>query len=475
MSAPDAVRPVARAAAPSRAGRPGPAVPRGDLGALRRAVADGTVEEVVIALPDLQGRLQGSRIDADHALAEVLVPGGGFGACDYLLAVDVDMRTDGGYAIDADDRGFGDLVLRPDPDSLCLPPWWDRTALVIADAVDHAGAPVDVAPRSVLRRQLERLADHGLSARCGTELEFVVFDESPAAAHERGFRDLTPASRHNADYGLLATAGIEHLTRRIRRALGDCGLRLETARGECHPGQYEIVFRHEEALRACDDAALLKLAAKAIAGQEGRALTFMARVDEGEGSSCHVHMSLTDRDGRPAFAAEGEELPDLLRHALAGQLACLGDFALLWAPTTNSYKRLQPGTFAPDAAAWGWDNRLAALRIAGHGAGRRIEHRVAGADANPYLVVAGIAAAAVHGIEHGLEPGDPVAGPPGPDAPPLPRDLAEALARWRASPLVRAAFGPDVQRHLARAAAVELDLSRRAVTDWERRRLFERI
>lgn len=456
---------------------PAGAVPRGDLAALRRAVASGAVEEIVVAMPDLQGRLQGSRIDAGHALEHVLVDGGGFDACDYLLAVDVDMRTTEGYAIDATERGFGDLSLRPDASTVCVPPWWDRTALLIADAVDADGVPVAVAPRTVLRRQLDRLADLGLAARCGTELEFVVFGESYAEAHDRGYHDLTPATRHNADYGLQATTAIDPFTRRVRRAMRDVGLRMETARGECHPGQYEIVFRFDEALRACDDTAVYKLGAKTMAEQEGLALTFMARVDEGEGSSCHVHMSLVDADGRPVFAGEGDAMPDLLRHALAGQLACLADFSLLWAPTTNSYKRLQPGTFAPDAVAWGWDNRLAALRIAGSGTSRRIEHRVAGADANPHLLVAGIVAATVHGIERRLEPGDPVAGDPAGagGAAPLPRDLGEALARWDASAPAREAFGPEVHRHLARAAAVELDLSRRAATDWERRRLFERI
>ncbi|MGE4427173.1 MAG: glutamine synthetase family protein [Solirubrobacteraceae bacterium] len=455
----------------------GTTVPRGDLEALRRAVADGTVEEVVVALPDLQGRLQGSRLDARHALEHALAPGGAFDACAYLLAVDIDMRTGAGYAIDAAAGGFGDLRLVPDPTTVCVPPWWDRTALVLADARTATGDPVSVAPRTILARQLERLGAHGLHARCGLELEFVVFAESYAEAHALGYAGLRPASRHNADYGLHATVDVDPLTRRIRRAMRDVGLRLETARGECHRGQYEIVFRYDAAMRACDDAALYKLGAKTIAAQEGRALTFMARVDDDEGSSGHVHLSLVDGSGRPVFAGDApDEPPEVLRHALAGQLACLADFTLLWAPTTNSYKRLQPGTFAPDAVAWGHDNRLAALRLAGTGPSRRIEHRVAGADVNPYLLVAGIVAATVHGLERGTEPAAPVVGDPATaGAPPLPRDLGEALARWQASHVARAAFGPEVHAHVARAAEVELDLSRRAATDWERRRLFERI
>ncbi|MDQ4084314.1 MAG: glutamine synthetase family protein [Actinomycetota bacterium] len=425
-------------------------------------------DEVLLGLPDVDGRLQVVRLDTAFFLEEVAH--GGYGACSYLLACDVEMDTGPGYAWSPEQQGFGDLRLRPDLATLRWLPWEPRTALVLGDAHWPDGSPVEAAPRTVLRRQLDRLAERGMTAWCGTELEFLAFDTTYAQAWEATYHGLPPSSRFNVDYASVGTEGLEPLARRIRREMAGAGMRIESARAECHPGQYEIVFRYAEAMATCDQHVVYKTGAKQIAAQLGRALTFMAKYDEGEGNSCHVHLSLRDREhGAPVLS----ESPSLLRHFVAGQTAYLPELMLLFAPHVNSYKRLQPGAFAPSTASWGEDDRLSAVRTLGRGPGRRIEHRVAGGDANPYLVVAAMLAAGMQGIEEGLDPG-PVRAD-GADAPALPRSLDEAVDAFAGSGLATKAFGTEVVDHLLAAARAELATFRRSVTDWERRRGFERL
>ena len=425
-------------------------------------------DEVVLALPDLDGRLQATRLDTAYFLEEVV--GGGYGACSYLLACDVEMETGAGYAWSPEQDGFGDLRLRPDLTTLRLLPWEPRTALVLADADWPDGGPVEAAPRTVLRRQLDRLGDLGMSAWCGTELEFLAFDTTYAQAWDSSYDRLTPSSRFNVDYALVGAEGLEPLARRIRREMACAGMRIESARAECHPGQYEIVFRYDEAMPTCDQHVVYKTGAKQIAAQQGQALTFMAKYDEGEGNSCHVHLSLRGLEtGAPVFA----DSPEVLERFVAGQVAYLPELMLLMAPHVNSYKRLQPGAFAPSSASWGEDDRLCAVRTLGHGPARRVEHRVAGGDANPYLVVAAILAAGIQGIEERLEPPPPrsAAGA----AVPLPRTLEHAVTAFAGSGLATKAFGDDVVDHLLAAARAELSAFARSVTDWERRRGFQRL
>jgi glutamine synthetase len=424
-------------------------------------------DEVVLALPDLDGRLQATRLDTAYFLEEVAH--GGYGACSYLLACDVEMETGHGYAWSPEREGFGDLRLRPDLQTLRHLPWEPRTALVLGDAEWPDGSPVPAAPRTVLRRQLDRLAEAGMSAWCGTELEFLAFDATYRQAWDASYHGLTPASRFNVDYALVGTEGLEPLARRIRRDMVAAGMRPESARAECHPGQYEIVFRYAEAMATCDQHVVYKTGAKQIAAQLGQALTFMAKYDEGEGSSCHLHLSLRDGWDRPVLA----DSPALLRRFVAGQTTYLPELMLLFAPHVNSYKRLRPGAFAPSTASWGEDDRLCAVRTLGHGAGRRIEHRVAGADANPYLVVAAVLAAGMQGIEERLDPGPARAD--GARAPALPRSLEEAVEAFAGSGLAAKAFGTEVVDHLLAAARAELSAFRGSVTDWERRRGFERL
>ncbi|GAA0280758.1 glutamine synthetase family protein [Cryptosporangium japonicum] len=407
--------------------------------------------EVVLALPDLYGRLLGTRLAGDFFREQVAEAG--YGACDYLLSTDVEMRT-------AAYRGdYGDFVLRPDLSTARPLPWREGTALVLADAVDRSGAPVPVAPRQILRTQLERLAERGLTAMVGTELEFLVFSESYRDAFTRGYRELSTASRFNSDYALTGLGELDDLVGALLRGMAGAGLRIESARGEVHPGQYEIVFRYGEAMAACDGHVFYKSGAKQIAERAGRSITFMPKFDSGEGNSCHVHFSLWSGD-QPVFD----------EHFLAGVLACAPAFTLLGAPTINAFKRLSPDAFAPTAAAWGADDRTRAVRVIGAGPSRRFEHRIAGGDANPYLVVAGIVAAGLYGLEREL-PLPPAGG----DGVPLPRTLEAAAAAWRGSAVAREAFGDEVVEHLASAADAELTAFAAVTTDWERQRGFERL
>jgi len=371
------------------------------------------------------------------------------------------MRAAAGYRGD-----YGDFVLRPDPGTARPLPWRDRTALVLADAVDRDGVPIPVAPRQILRGQLERLAARGLTALVGTELEFLVFAESYRDAFASDYRGLRTASRYSSDYALTGLGELDDLVGALLRGMAAAGLRIESARGEVHPGQYEIVFRYSEALAACDGHVFYKTGAKQIAESAGQAITFMPKFDSGEGNSCHVHFSMRDAADRPVF----DEDRGFAEHFLAGVLACAPAFTLLCAPTINAFKRLSPDAFAPTTAAWGTDDRTRAVRLVGDGSSRRFEHRIAGGDANPYLVVAGIVASGLYGVEREL----PLP-PPGGDGEPLPRTLEAATSAWRGSAVAREAFGDEVVEHLAAAAEAELTAFAATTTDWERRRGFERL
>ncbi|MDX3360163.1 glutamine synthetase family protein [Streptomyces sp. ME02-6978.2a] len=442
---------------------------------LHALVAGGEIDTVVLAFPDMQGRLQGKRFAARFFCDEVLEHG--TEGCNYLLAVDADMNTVDGYAMSSWEHGYGDFVLRPDLATLRRVPWHEGTALALADLTWHDGSPVVPAPRQILRRHLEGLAEHGWSAQVGTELEFIVFKDTYEQAWDAGYRGLTPANQYNVDYSVLGTGRVEPLLRRIRNEMAGAGLTVESAKGECNPGQHEIAFRYDEALVTCDQHALYKTGAKEIAAQEGVSLTFMAKYNEREGNSCHIHLSLTDADGVNVMDGDGPEgMSETMRYFLAGQLAALRDFTLLYAPHINSYKRFQPGSFAPTAVAWGHDNRTCALRVVGHGRSRRFENRVPGGDVNPYLAVAGMVAAGLYGIEHRLELPEPCAGNAySADYAHVPTTLREAAELWEHSPLARAAFGDEVVAHYRNMARVELAAFDAAVTDWELRRSFERM
>ncbi|MFE7564430.1 glutamine synthetase family protein [Kitasatospora sp. NPDC057500] len=445
------------------------------LNELRTLVDAGEVHTVALGFTDMQGRLQGKRFAARFFLDEVAEHGAE--ACEYLLAVDVELNTVDGYALSSWESGYGDFAMRPDLSTLRLTPWQPGTAQVTADLAGRGGHPVAAAPRQLLRRQIDRLAEHGLAADIGTELEFLVFRDTYEQAWQGGYRGLTPANLYNADYSLLGTARVEPLLSRIRIEMAGAGLVVESAKGECNLGQHEIAFRYADALTTCDQHSVYKTGAKEIAAQLGCALTFMAKYDQREGNSCHIHLSLRDAVGAPAFAAADGRMTDTMRHFLAGQLAALREFTLLYAPNINSYKRFRPGSFAPTAVAWGRDNRTCAYRVVGHGAGLRMENRVPGGDVNPYLAVAGMIAAGLDGIQRKLELPAPCLGNAYAvdDYARVPASLREAADLWGASELARTAFGDDVVEHYLHMARVEQAAYDSAITDWERYRSFERM
>jgi glutamine synthetase len=461
-----------------------PPEPALTLERLRELADDGTVDTVLVALTDMQGRLQGKRCHIRYFLDEV-VPHAAE-ACNYLLAVDVDMNTVDGYAMSSWERGYGDFVLHPDLSTLRLVPWHEGTALVLCDVEWEDGSPVVASPRQVLRRQLARLAERDLVALVGTELELIVFRDTFEAAWAKGYRELEPANQYNVDYSLAGTARIEGLLRRIRNGMAGAGLYVESAKGECNLGQHEIAFRYTDALATCDNHSIYKTGAKEIAAQDGMSLTFMAKYDEREGNSCHIHLSLRSTDGTPVLAdgevhgahgGHGHGFSPLMEHFLAGQLACLAELTLLFAPNVNSYKRYVDGSFAPTAIAWGHDNRTCALRVVGHGAeSLRVENRVPGGDVNPYLAVAAMVAAGLHGIDNELPlEAEHLGNAYVSDKPRVPSTLRDAAEAFAGSKVAAAAFGDDVVEHYLNAARVEQTAFDAAVTDWERRRGFERL
>lgn len=443
---------------------------------LRELAGRGEVDTVIVGFTDMQGRFMGKRVSARLFLEDTAEHGSE--CCNYLLAVDADMNTLDGYAHAGWDRGYGDMVMRPDLDTLRRAPWLDRTAIVTADLEWHDGSPVLASPRQILRRQLERLAERGLTAYVGTELEFIVFDEDYRSAWRKGYRGLHTASDYNIDYAVLGSTRMEPLLGAIRRAMDGAGMYCEGAKGECNLGQQEIAFRYANALKTCDNHTVYKNGAKEIADAHGKSITFMAKFDEREGSSCHIHISLRDRDGGAVFAdpADPEGMSDVFRSFLAGQLAAMQELTLLFAPNINSYKRFAVGSFAPTAVAWGKDNRSCALRVVGHGHGLRVEHRVPGGDVNQYLAVAALVAAGIDGMERGLElgpatPGNAYTG----DLPRVPQTLREAAELFEGSELAREAFGDEVVEHYLNNARLEIAAFEAAVTDWERVRGFERF
>jgi glutamine synthetase len=441
-----------------------------NLDHLRNSAQSGGIDTVLLAFTDMQGRLQGKRLTARHFLDSVVAHGAE--ACNYLLAVDVEMNTVDGYAMSSWERGYGDFAMVPDLSTLRPIPWHSKTALCLADLAWEDGSPVGASPRQILRRQLERLEERGLRASAATELEFIVFKDTYEDAFTKGYRDLEPANQYNLDYSLLATGRVEPLIGRIRRQMTDAGLIVENSKGECNDGQHEINFAYSDALKAADEHSVYKTGAKEIAAQEGMAITFMAKYDEREGSSCHIHLSLQLADGSAVFASDQTAFEQFL----AGQLAALRELTLFYAPNVNSYKRFASASFAPTAVAWGRDNRTCAVRVVGHDDALRIELRLPGADVNPYLALAAMIAAGLHGFDRELPLEPRVEGNAYvADKPRVPGTLREAHDLFATSELATSAFGDEVVKHYLNNARVELAAFESAVTDWERVRGFERL
>jgi glutamine synthetase len=438
-------------------------------------VAAGDLDTVIVAFCDMQGRLMGKRVHGP-AFVDGIARNGAEG-CNYLLAVDVDMNTVEGYAHASWERGYGDFVLRPDLSTLRRIPWLEGTALCLCDLEWHDGSPVVPSPRQILRAQLERLRERGWRAMVGSELEFLVFDESYEEARALGYRDLTGANAYNVDYSILGSTYVEPLLRDIRLGMAGAGMPVEDSKGECNFGQHEVNFRYADALTMADNHTIYRNGAKEIAHQHGRALTFMPKFDEREGNSCHIHISLWD-DERSLFAdPAGHGRSELFDRFIAGLLAHLRGLTYFLAPNVNSYKRFVRGSFAPTALVWAEDNRTCSLRVVGHGNGMRVECRIAGGDANPYLAFSALIAAGLAGIDEGLElePAWAGSGYDAADRPHVPETLREATALLDGSAVARTALGDEVVEHYLNAARVEQQQFDRAITDWELRRSFERL
>jgi glutamine synthetase len=455
---------------------------------LRSNIRSGAIDTVIAAFPDPFGRLVGKRFTAAHFLDSVLQHG--THACSYLLTVNLDMDPLDGFKVANWDTGFGDFEMRPDLSTACVLPWQAATALVICDYVRHDGALVAEAPRSVLRRQLDHLDDQGMSCLCATELEFYLFNQTYHSAFTGGYRDLQPSSDYRIDYHILQPTRDEPLMRAIRNQMPTAGVPIENSKGEWSRGQHEINFTCADPMRMADRHTIFKQGVKEMAEQHGKCATFMAKYAPGEaGNSCHLHVSLWKGGGNlfgsgrgssgKTRAAKTKDEPGskLFRQFLGGLMKYSPELSLFYGPTVNSYKRFQPGSWAPTRMAWSTDNRTTGFRIVGHGDSFRIENRMPGADANPYLALAATLAAGMAGVKEGLDCGAEYHGNAYIDSalPRLPAGLRDATDLFEKSELARSAFGAAVVEFYARHARIEQQAFNDVVTDWEKQRYFERI
>jgi glutamine synthetase len=447
------------------------------LDQLRREVDEETIDTVLTCFTDMQGRLMGKRVEGEFFLHDAVSHG--IEACNYLLALDMEMDPVPGYAMANWEKGYGDFHLVPDLETLRRIPWLDRTALVLCDLTWEDGSPVAESPRQVLKRQVERALERGYAPMFGSELEFYLLKESFADAHERHYRNLTPSIPYILDYHILATTFDEDVVGDIRRNMHRAGIPVEFTKGEAWPGQHELNFRFADAVTTADRHAIYKNGAKEIAHQHGRSITFMAKPDHTWiGSSCHIHSSLWDAEGtRSLFPGDDPHEPsELFEHYLGGLTGCMRELSVFVGPNVNSYKRYAAESWAPTTLAWGRDNRTCGFRLVGHGNGLRIESRIPGADTNPYLAFAAMIAAGLHGIDNKLEAPPPFAGNAYADAtlPRVPPTLREAIDELERSHVAREAFGDEVVDHYLNYARTEQRLFDQTVTCYERERLFER-
>ncbi len=445
---------------------------------LRAAVEAGDIETVIVAFTDMQGRLQGKYLHAayfvEHALAD------GIEGCNYLLAVDTEMNTVDGYALTSWEAGYGDMEFDLDLDTLRWVPWLEKTAMLQCDLTLTDGSPVPMSPRSMLAAQIDKAAEKGWKAVAGTELEFVVYRDTYEEAANRNYQGLTPANQYNVDYSVLGSGRVEPLLRRIRRDMYAAGMVVESAKGECNFGQHEIGFLFDDVMTTADNHAVYKTGAKMIAADMDHSLTFMAKPNARDGSSCHIHLSLRGQDDSMVFWDEkgGEHgtRSTTYDHFIAGILATMREFTLFYAPNINSYKRFALGSFAPTAVAWGMDNRSCAVRLVGHGPSARLENRLPGGDANPYLALSAMMAGGLYGIEKKLKLPPATEGSAyTSDAEQVPHTLREARDLFASSQIASEVFGQDVVDHYVNFADIELQAFEAAVTDWELRRGFERL
>jgi glutamine synthetase len=445
------------------------------LDELRKAGDEGTIDTIVTAFTDMQGRLFGKRIEIEYFLDEVT--GHGVEGCNYLLALDMDMEPLPGYEMANWESGYGDFGIQPDLSTLRRIPWLDRTALVLADVVNHDGSPVVASPRQVLIAVYERAREMGFTPYAASELEFYLYKESYAEAWEKGYKDLTPTIPYILDYHILATTMDEAYLGPIRRGMMGAGIPVEFSKGEAWYGQHEVNFRYADAVTSADRHTIYKNGVKEIAFLNEISASFMAKPSEDDiGSSCHIHQSLVGEDGKSVFVDGDGEETDTFRHFLGGMRNHIRELALFVAPAINSYKRYAAESWAPTSVSWGRDNRTCGFRIVGHGQSRRVECRIPGADANPYLAFAALLAAGLDGIENQTDPGPELKGNAyeAGEAEAFPSSLREAVDLWEQSDFAKEAFGDAVHKHYLNYGRLEQGLFDKVVTDYERRRMFER-
>jgi glutamine synthetase len=478
MSTTDPTTSAGEAVSPNGAVRPGgPGTVRGMLSLedLRKEVEAGTIDTIVTVFTDMQGRLIGKRIQGEYFLEDVV--GHGIEGCNYLLALDMEMEPLPGYEMANWEKGYGDFSIVPDMSTLRRIPWLEGTALVVCDVAWEDGSPVTASPRQVLMAQYERARALGFVPMMASELEFYLYKESYAEAHEKDYRGLTPTIPYILDYHVLATTMDEPFMRQVRLGMQGAGIPVEFSKGEAWYGQQELNFRYADAITSADRHTIYKNGVKEIANLNGLAASFMAKPSEKDiGSSCHIHTSLVDPDSGHSVFVDGDEETDLFRHYLGGVRRHIKDLALFIAPSVNSYKRYATESWAPTSVSWGRDNRTCGFRIVGHGQARRVECRIPGADVNPYLGYAALLAAGIDGIENQIDPGPELKGNAyeAAEAEPFPSSLREAVDNWEASELAKRAFGEDVWGHYLNYGRTEQRLFDQVVTDYERTRMFER-
>jgi glutamine synthetase len=452
---------------------------------LAAQVRSGAVDTVIAVVPDVYGRLVGKRFTGDYFLNHVAKHG--THACSYLLTVNIEMDPLDGFNLANWDKGFGDFQMRPDFSTVRKLPWLPGTALVLCDFVHENGHLVNEAPRSVLRRQLDLLAKGGLDSYFASELEFFAFNNTFHDAFRSEYRSLTPSSDYRIDYHTMQPSRDEPLLRQVRNQMGEAGVPVECSKGEWGRGQHELNFVYDRPMPMADLHVLFKQGLKEIVAQHGKCATFMAKPWANEvGSSCHVHLSLW-KSGRNAFRESrsakrsSQQSPNagskLFRQFLGGLMKYSPELCYFFAPTINSYKRYQSASWAPTKMAWSRDNRTVGFRVVGEGESFRIENRMPGADANPYLAYAAMIAAGLAGVEEGLDCGEDYRGNAYVDnsLPSLPRALGDAAALLRRSKLARRTLGEEVVEFYVHTAELEAQAYNDAVTDWERVRYFERI
>jgi glutamine synthetase len=478
MSSTDSTTSVGEAVSANGAARPGgPGTLRGmlSLDDLRKEIQAGTIDTIVTAFTDMQGRLIGKRIQAEYFLEDVVDHA--IEGCNYLLALDMEMDPVPGYDMANWEKGYGDFKIAPDLTTLRRTPWLEGTALVLCDVTLENDSPVVASPRQVLIAQYERARAMGFLPMLASELEFYVYKESYAEAHEQGYRDLTPTIPYILDYHVLATTMDESFMRQIRHGMQGAGIPVEFSKGEAWYGQHELNIRYADAVTSADRHTIYKNGVKEIAYLNGLSASFMAKPSEKDiGSSCHIHTSLVDPDSGQSVFVDGHDETDLFRHYLGGVREHIRDLALFIAPSVNSYKRYATESWAPTSVSWGRDNRTCGFRIVGHGQSRRIECRIPGADVNPYLGYAALLAAGLDGVEKQIDPGPELKGNAyeAAEAEAFPSSLREAVDNWERSELAKRAFGEHVWAHYLNYGRTEQRLFDQVVTDYERTRMFER-